>query len=291
MAIWYKNWIRVTCLFGFINFSTLTSCQQNPSPNTDSVTHQELLGYTKEVKLSGSRWILKSIKGHKLLADPAITLNFSDTKFSGDDGCNYYGAGFFIRSKNRFEWKTNEGGATQMGCPEPRNSQSNIYMNEIYHITNYNIEGSILSLSDDQSKVLLQYKLLPKIQPTWRVNLIEKTWRLNSKMDLENSRPEDFTIKFEENKVSILSFYGTTSCGNYQGSYKAVDDNLNILQYIDIKTGFFNFLCSEKNRMAEKNYIEFLKHIQKYKAGWRSEPMELYADNGKKLEFNWWDRM
>ena len=239
------------------------------------------------MQLIGSRWVLQAMKGHKLLVDPSITLYFFPDRFSGDDGCNSYSGGFFISLNNKTKWTA---GRQQDGpCQEPRKAQSDFYISKIYDVTQYKIEGTILSFLNEKSEVLLQYKLLPKNE-TRHDYLLEKTWRLSSKNDTENLKLGNFTIKFEENKLGILSFKGTSNCGGYQGTYKVIDDKLNSLQNIDIKTDFFNFLCTEENALSEKEYIDFLKHVQKHKAG-EQHTIELYSDNGKKLDFGWWDRM
>jgi heat shock protein HslJ len=265
----YKIWL----LFSFGLVVPLTSAQSYEQVST------QLKNETFEPnKLTQSRWLLRSLNRRPLLSGVIITLQFNDPDYlHGAYGYNKrYSFGYALQANNEITVK--DGSCSQIGCPENQNQELD-YTSALLSVTNYKIEGTILSLTNEAKGILLQYQLLPKTK-TSPENLIGKTWQLVSATGLEKSDLNAYTLRFDTNQLELK---GTTICRTYKGNYHIIDEALAIMS-ANRKVGLFDyFFCSEKNTLAEESYIELLKNV------WRHEvsgtQLELYADHDKKLVF------
>lgn len=275
--------MRITCfnsqvlarlLFSLIFFTTLASGQQN-------TLSKHSLGNTGEIPLIGTRWILQTLNDHTLLPGTVITIQFlNSTHFTGSDECNKNGWGTYtLHSNNRLTVK--ETGNYQIGCAGYEGTQEYQYATKLLSVINYKIEGTILSLANEQGEVMFQYQFLPKLKPNPE-NLLGKTWQLSPSTDLEKFESDAFTLRFDVNQSGVITFHGTTSCRTYEGSYHIADERLSDFS-INRKPDFFGFFCSEKDLNTRFNYIDLLQFVWQYNVS--QTQLELYLDRGKKLVF------
>ena len=226
-----------------------------------------------EIELDGTRWTLQFLNGRELRANTIITLKFDAENVYGRGGCNNYGAKYTIQPENGFT--VSEGGWTEMACPEPEGvmEQESEYVSSFWSVTSYKIDGTTLSLANEQEEVLLQYQLLPKFEVNPE-DLTGKTWLLVSATGLENIALNAFTLQLDGSKLR-----GTTTCRAYEGMYQANGDSLNILS-MSMGT---NITCSKEDNFAEANYISLLSTTWQYNVS--ETQLELYTENGKKMFF------
>ncbi|MBI3161530.1 MAG: META domain-containing protein [Chloroflexi bacterium] len=200
------------------------------------------------IKLDGTRWNLRSLNGHELRVNTVITLEFDADNLYGRGGCNNYGAKYIIESKTGF--KVEEGGWTEMACPEPEGvmEQESEYTTALWKATNYRIEGNALWLTNRDGDISLQYQLIPKFEVNPE-SLTGKTWRLVSATGSDGAQLDPFTLQFDGSKYS-----GATTCREYEGEYQATDDSL---RFPSLKMlGEVN--CSEQDLIAEGKYASLL---------------------------------
>lgn len=226
---------------------------------------------SQQVELVGSRWILQSMHGQKLLGDTAITLNLTEGEVSGSSGCNFYGAKYTPHSKNGIE--INEVAHTEMACYETIGimEQEEEYISALQKATRYILDGENLFITDKQGIILLQYRLLPKFEANPE-GLIGKTWRLNFADGMEVDGLGAFTLWFDES-----TFRGTTSCRDYKGTYQNVEDKIHI--YIMEMTTDVD--CTHREQNAEGTYTSLLQFIDQYHVS--QNRLELYTVKNDKL--------
>lgn len=276
----FNNRVLAKLLFSLIFFTTLVSGQQNTLSNTTPATSAQLLSYTGEIPLIGTRWILQTLNGHTLQPGTIVTIQFlNNAHFTGSDECNKNGGEYTLHSNNRLTVKEN--GNYQIGCAGYEGTQEYQYATKLLSVTNYKIEGTILSLANEQGEVMFQYQLLPKFKPNPE-NLLGKTWQLMPTTDLEKLELDAFTLRFDVNQSGVITFHGTTSCRTYEGKYQITDERLSDFS-INRKPDFFGFFCSEKDLNARFNYIDLLQFVWQYNVS--QTQLELYLDRGKKLFF------
>ncbi|MCE7861436.1 MAG: META domain-containing protein [Chloroflexi bacterium CFX2] len=237
----------------------------------DSRIHPDSI--TSEIKLNGTRWMLRSLNSHELRANTIITLEFDAKTVFGRGGCNRHGANYAIQPNYGF--KVYEGGWTKMECREPEGvmEQESEYLSAFGSVTNYYLmEENMLFLANEQEGVLLLYQLLPKFD-VLPENLMGKTWKLVWSNALNSVKADTFTLLFDETKLS-----GTTSCRSYEGMYYIEDD---ILRVLSISMGTAT-TCSDEDNNAEANYIALLSAIWQYNIV--DTQLQIYTEFGA-LEF------
>jgi heat shock protein HslJ len=226
-----------------------------------------------KIELDGSRWILKTLNDHELQTDTAVTLKFDAGNIFGWTGCNFYGAKYTIQPNNGLT--IGEGSVTEMECPESEKvmEQENEYLSAFWSVTSYKIDGEMLSLADEQGRILLQYQLLPRFEPDPE-HLLGKTWYLKSATGLEETAFNEFTLQFDKNRL-----YGTTACRDYEGAYRIDGDSMNV-PYMGMTT---DVTCAEKDLIAEGKYTTLLGNVWQYNVS--PTQLELFTVDGEKLIF------
>lgn len=102
--------------------------------------------------LAGTSWILTQLNGQPALADVSITLEFSDGRLGGSDGCNLYGGAYKVEG-SQLKVDANMAG-TLMACADEIMQQASAYTAALQQSPAFQVEGEQLSLLDEKGKVL-----------------------------------------------------------------------------------------------------------------------------------------
>jgi heat shock protein HslJ len=229
---------------------------------------------SQQIKLSGTRWLLQSMHSQELLEGTAITLKITERGISGFSGCNLYSTvQFNTQPKNRIE--INEVANTDMSCPTVLlEEQEKEYINTLPKATNYRRSGKNLFMLDEQGSILLQYRLLPKFEANPE-GLIGKTWRLNDADGMEGYELEPFTLRFDGS-----TFGGTTSCRDYEGTYRTDED----IVAVTILVMKIDGECTQIEQNAEGTYTNLLERLAQYNVS--ENQLDLYTVQNDKLIFD-----
>jgi len=224
-------------------------------------------------KLNGTRWILQSLNGHTLRANTAITLEFQAETVDGIGGCNRYGAPYTLQPENGFNVIVP--GWTEKLCSEPEGvmEQESEYGSVFSSVTRYRLEGTTLSLANEQNGISLQYQLLPRFDVNPQ-DLKGKTWQLVSATGLDTRQFNVFTLQFDGNK-----YRASTICGGYTGTYQAINDDL---RFPDMSMPT-DVGCTKEDQIAAGEYTTLLSSVWQYNVS--NTQLELYTEYGKKLVF------
>ena len=111
--------------------------------------------------LAGTSWRLHSLTGNPLLADTAITIEFSENVVSGTTGCNHYEGSYQVVDNSLF---ISDLFATEMACPEPAGvlEQEEDYLAALNVAASFQIAGDRLEILDEgggQRLVFVQLEL------------------------------------------------------------------------------------------------------------------------------------
>ena len=102
--------------------------------------------------LDGSAWILTELNGQPVLSEPLVTLNFSDGKLGGTDGCNHYGGSYTV---NGSQFSAGQDiFSTLMACEEGIMQQASAFLSALTSAVKYEINGGKLSLLDENGAAL-----------------------------------------------------------------------------------------------------------------------------------------
>lgn len=85
---------------------------------------------------------------------PVLELHLTEMRFAGNDGCNQIMG--TIHAKNSQSIKLGPGMSTMMACPNMENNR--MYTSLLESVKTYKLEGLMLSLIDENNKVVLKYK-------------------------------------------------------------------------------------------------------------------------------------
>ncbi len=226
-----------------------------------------------ETTLEGTRWTLQALNGQELQPGTIITMKFDANRLSGRGGCNNYGGEYSLQRDDGFT--VGEGGWTAIECLEPSGvmEQETEYLDSLWKVNSYSLDGDTLSLMNEREGILLQYSRVPEFDVDPR-DLTGKTWQLISAAPLAGVDLDAFTLQFDGSRYS-----GTTICRDFEGEYQAVDDSLSFpsMSMASPET------CGEEATSIEAMYTTLLSTVWQYNV--TETQLELYTDRGEKLVF------
>ena len=128
---------------------------ENPPADGSSIQTTLVKVIKKEAVLASSNlantaWVYQSLLANgertDALPNTHVTLNFSDTRASGDSGCNAYG-GDYSQSGNQVDFKTLI--STKKAClDDATTQQEQNFLTHLSKVSQYSINQDILTLSD-----------------------------------------------------------------------------------------------------------------------------------------------
>lgn len=110
---------------------------------------------TPGVSLTGTRWVLTGLKTEPALPDTSVTIEFSNGRISGSDGCNSYGGSVIMKGS---QIRVGEDiVSTLMACADPIMQQSSAFYEALKQSTTYKVNGQQLMLLDASGQTLATF--------------------------------------------------------------------------------------------------------------------------------------
>ena len=226
--------------------------------------------------LVDSEWVLTSLNGEPLLEGTNITLAFYPAEISGFAGCNGYGAPLEFRENNKIQ--VIEIASQAEGCIEPEGvlDQESEYLNILWNIEQYGINGSVLTLSIPDSEQTLVYSLRDPFETDPSV-LDNTQWNLVSTDGFLLIDGSAITLSFSTGEIE-----GFGGCRDYDGEYVADGDKI-VFPVMVMKSE----ICDDLDlQIQESKFTTWLELSTHYRI--LGDQLELHLATGEWLLF---DRM
>jgi len=149
----------------------------------------------------------------------AVTAQFQDGRLSGHSGCNQYTAPYEVDGDSLTIGP--DIGGTSMACPPAQMAVEQAYLGRLPQVTAFAIDGTTLTMTDDQDKTILRYEATEgseAIQGDWEVTSYYAGTAITSVLG-----GVTMTAKFEDGTVS-----GNTGCNSFNGPYEIDGQNITI---------------------------------------------------------------
>lgn len=107
--------------------------------------------------LNDTQWQLTELNGQPVLEDVKVTLNLTDGKLGGNDGCNTYGGSYTVKGN---EFKAGDDiFSTMMYCSDTINTQSTAFYTALSQAVSFKMNDQSLFLMDVAGNVLAEFSL------------------------------------------------------------------------------------------------------------------------------------
>lgn len=127
----------------------ITGCATTTNPSTEKNLN----------KLQNTYWVLSEIKGVELKAQDPSTLpsiEFTNDRVSGSDGCNRFMGGYAVQAKNI---KLSELASTQMACLNATEIPQNFNL-ALQSVRQYEAKTKELKFLDANNNTILKFKAI-----------------------------------------------------------------------------------------------------------------------------------
>lgn len=170
--------------------------------------------------LEGTSWLLSAETPLGIaLGAVGVTAQFEDGTLTGHSGCNRYSTTYEVDGGSLTIGADIAG--TQMACPPPQTAVERAYLARLPLVARYEIDGDMLTMTDDQGDAVLQFQALDStkvIQGAWTVTSYYAGNVVTSVVGNVT-----MTAEFEDGTVS-----GNTGCNTFNGPYEIDGVNINI---------------------------------------------------------------
>jgi len=170
--------------------------------------------------LEGTTWVLSADAPLGVALEAiAVTAQFQDGRLSGHSGCNRYTASYTLDGDSLSIGP--DIGGTSMACPPAQMAVEQAYLGRLPQVTAVAIDGTTLTMTDDQDKTILRYEATEgseAIQGDWEVTSYYAGTAITSVLG-----GVTMTAKFEDGMVS-----GNTGCNSFNGPYEIDGQNITI---------------------------------------------------------------
>jgi len=217
--------------------------------------------------LDGTAWIVAAIEGRQAPGGSTATLQFSDGRLSGSDGCNRF-AGSYSATGSAFEVSPPLA-STQMACPEPVSTEARAFMAALEAARGYRIDGALLQLMSADGTMLLTLAA--------QSLLLEGTsWNatgINNGRQAVQGVVKDTTVTLSFGADGDAS--GSGGCNNFAGRYDASGSSISIGGIaVTMKT------CAEPDGVMEQEQA-YLKALATAKSvRFEGDRLELRTEDG-----------
>lgn len=163
--------------------------------------------------LDRTAWVLASLPGQTLLADPVPTAQFEGGRVQGTDGCNRYFAPY-TRTGSALQ-VGERGGMTMMACPPAVMKQAEAFMGALKGARSYRVAGGRLELLGADGTVLAAFAAQSR-------SLAGTSWRVTGfnngrKAVVSPLAGTDLTMEFgDDGRVG-----GSAGCNRFNAPYTA----------------------------------------------------------------------
>lgn len=186
----------------------------------DTVNSVASDGASRGTPLEGTTWVLSADAPLGVALEAiAVTAQFQDGRLSGHSGCNRYTASYTLDGDSLSIGP--DIGGTRMACPPAQMAVEQAYLGRLPQATGFAIDGTTLTLTDDQDKTILRYEATEgseAIQGDWEVTSYYAGTAITSVLG-----GVTMTATFEDGTVS-----GNTGCNSFNGPYEIDGQNITI---------------------------------------------------------------
>jgi len=211
--------------------------------------------------LEDTSWILTKLNGQPVNSDAQVTINFTNDKVDGTDGCNNYSGSYEVKG-NKISFNEDMV-STMMACEEAVMQQAAAYISALIQAETYKIEGQQLTLLDKNGKELAVFTA----QAT---GLGGSSWVVtgynNGKQAVVSGiLGSELTANFnEDGKLS-----GFAGCNNFTAGYEVTGKNIKIGPAASTRK-----MCADPEGVMDQE-MQYLQAL---------ETAAIYNRDGEKLE-------
>lgn len=251
-----KNSFPLIVLIGLIILVTIYIIM-NPKSNT-SQTKNEInpSAITDSVNPENTTWELINLfdtNKNTQLEIPTqtkITLLMSESKVSGNSGCNNY-MGSYVLNGNEISFS--QMGSTMMFCGEEIGEIEGVYLSNLQIVKTFTSDENNLIFYNEKNQEILNYsksKTATLENQDWIATMV------NNGKEAVIGIPEDISVtaRFENGTVS-----GNAGCNNYNGSYELDGNNI---KFGEIASTMM--YCEGPASEVESNYLIALQNSDNY---------------------------
>jgi heat shock protein HslJ len=217
--------------------------------------------------LDGTAWVLTGLPGHTLVPDSSVTLQFSEGRLSGSDGCNRYAGSYSV--KNSVLAVAPNLASTQMACMPDINAQAQAYIAALTGAKSYRIDGERLDLLAANGKASATFAAQSR-------SLAGTSWSatgINNGRQAVASLAKDSSVTMDFGKDGVVS--GSAGCNRYTATYKSDGSSLTIGQ-----AAVTRMMCAEPAGVMEQEQ-QFLRALSTVAtARFEGERLELRTAEG-----------
>jgi heat shock protein HslJ len=172
--------------------------------------------------LDGTAWVLTGLPGHTLVPDSSVTLQFSEGRLSGSDGCNRYSGNYSL--KNSSLAVSPNLASTQMACMPDINAQARAYVAALTGAKSFRIDGERLELLASDGKASATFAAQSR-------SLAGTSWSatgINNGRQAVSSLLKGSSVTMSFGKDDVVS--GSAGCNRYTAPYSSYGATLTIGQ-------------------------------------------------------------
>jgi heat shock protein HslJ len=172
--------------------------------------------------LDGTAWVLTGLPGHTLVPDSSVTLQFSEGRLSGSDGCNRYSGSYSV--ENSALAVAPNLVSTQMACVPDIDAQARAYIAALTGAKSFRVDGERLELlaADGKASAVLAAQSRSLAGTSWSATGI------NNGRQAVSSLLNGSSVTMNFGKDGVVS--GSAGCNRYTAPYSSDGPGLTIGQ-------------------------------------------------------------
>jgi heat shock protein HslJ len=176
----------------------------------------------ESTSLDGTAWLLTGLPGHTLVPDSSVTLQFSEGRLSGSDGCNRYSGSYSVR--NSVLTVGPNLASTQMACEPGIDAQARAYVAALTGAKSFRIDGERLELLAADGKASATFASQSR-------SLAGTSWSatgINNGRQAVSSLLNGSSVTMDFGNDGVVS--GSAGCNRYTAPYSSDGSALTIGQ-------------------------------------------------------------
>lgn len=179
-----------------------------------------------------------------------ITLLMSESKASGNSGCNNY-MGSYVLDGNEISFS--QMGSTMMFCGEEIGEIEGLYLSNLQIVKKFTSDENNLIFYNEENQEILNYS---KSKTATLENQDWKATMVNNGKEAVVGIPEDISVtaRFDNGTV-----FGSSGCNNYNGSYELDGNNI---KFGEIASTMM--YCEGPASEVESNYLIALQNTDNF---------------------------
>jgi heat shock protein HslJ len=161
--------------------------------------------------LDDTAWVLVALPGRTLVPESSVTLQFTDGRLSGSDGCNRYSGSYSVKDA-QLDVPPNLA-STQMACDPGLMEQARAYTSALTGAKSYRVSGDQLELLSASGATLAAFAAQSQ-------SLAGTSWHatgINNGKQAVSSLVKDSTVTLSFGADGVAT--GSAGCNNFRAPY------------------------------------------------------------------------